>query len=52
MKKIYILLLIVVAVSIGVIVAMTGDYTTYGSFALSKSESKANIERCGLFAER
>jgi cytochrome c-type biogenesis protein CcmE len=47
MKKIHILLLILVAVSIGIIVAMTGDYTTYGSFALSKASPTQTLNVVG-----
>jgi len=47
MKKIHILLLVVIAVGIGVIVAMTGDYTTYGSFALSKANPSQTLNVVG-----
>jgi cytochrome c-type biogenesis protein CcmE len=47
MKKMHILLLVLLAVSIGGIVAMTGDYTTYGSFALSKSSPKTTLNIVG-----
>jgi cytochrome c-type biogenesis protein CcmE len=47
MKKTHIILLGVLAISIGVIVAMTGDYTTYGSFALSKANPTTTLNVVG-----
>lgn len=51
MKKIHIVLLIIVAISIGVIIAMTGDYTTYGSFAQSKENPDATLNIVGYLAK-
>lgn len=51
MKKIHIVLLIVVAVSIGVIIAMTGDYTTYGSFAQSKENPETTLNVVGYLVK-
>lgn len=41
MKKSHIILLVVIAVAVGVIVAMTGDYTTYSNFVQAKEKGKA-----------
>ena len=41
MKKTHIIILILVAVSIGVIVARTGDYTTYANFPEAKAKAKS-----------
>lgn len=41
MKKSHILILIVIAIAVGVIVAMTGDYTTYSNFVQAKENGKA-----------
>jgi len=42
-KKVHILILILVAVSIGVILAMTGDYTTYANFVQAKQKGNVNV---------
>lgn len=41
MKKSHIILLLVIAVAVGVIIAMTGDYTTYSNFVQAKEKGKA-----------
>ena len=41
MKKVHIIILVLVAVSVGVILAMTGDYTTYANFIQAKEKGKA-----------
>ncbi len=41
MKKTHIILLLLVAVSVGVIIARTGDYTTYENFPHAKEKGKA-----------
>jgi cytochrome c-type biogenesis protein CcmE len=41
MKKSHISLLVVIAVAVGVIIAMTGDYTTYSNFVQAKEKGKA-----------
>ena len=41
MKKTHIIILILVAVSIGVIVARSGDYTTYANFPEAKAKAKS-----------
>lgn len=40
MKKSHIILLLLIAVAVGVIVAMTGDYTTYANFTQAKAKGK------------
>lgn len=42
MKKLHIILLVVLALGAGVIIAMTGDYTTYGNFA-EASEKQGKV---------
>ena len=51
MKKTHIILLIIVAISIGVIIAMTGDYTTYGSFAQSKENKETTLNVVGYLVK-
>lgn len=51
MKKIHIVLLIIVAISIGGIIAMTGDYTTYGNFSQSKKNPKTVLNVVGYLAK-
>lgn len=41
MKKVHIILLVLVAVAVGVIVANTGDYTTYANFLEAKEKGKS-----------
>jgi cytochrome c-type biogenesis protein CcmE len=41
MKKVHIIILLLVAASVGVILAMTGDYTTYANFLQAKEKGKA-----------
>ena|ERR1041385_4061379 len=41
MKKTHVIVLLLVAVSVGVIVARTGDYTTYSNFAEAKDKGKS-----------
>ncbi len=41
MKKTHIIILILVAVSVGVIIARTGDYTTYANFVEAKEKGKS-----------
>lgn len=41
MKKLHIVLLVIIAVSVGVIIAMSADYTTYANFPEAKEKSRA-----------
>jgi cytochrome c-type biogenesis protein CcmE len=41
MKKVHIIVLALVALSVGVILAMTGDYTTYANFIEAKQKGKS-----------
>ncbi len=50
MKKSHIILLVVVAVAVGVIIAMTGDYTTYSNFNEAKESSRA-VNVAGFLAK-
>jgi cytochrome c-type biogenesis protein CcmE len=51
MKKIHIIILIIMAVAIGVIIAMAGDYTTYSDFAHAKSKPDATVKVVGFLAK-
>ncbi len=41
MKKVHIILLLLVAVAVGVIIANTGDYTTYANFIEARKKGKS-----------
>ena len=41
MKRIHIIILLVVAISVGVIIARTGDYTTYANFIQAKEKASS-----------
>lgn len=41
MKRSHIILLLVIAVAVGIIIAMTGDYTTYSNFVQAKQKQNA-----------
>lgn len=44
MKRIHIIILLLVAISVGVIIARTGDYTTYANFIQAKDKgSSVNV---------
>ncbi len=50
MKKSHIILLLIIAVAVGVIIAMTGDYTTYSNFKQAKESSRA-VNVAGFLAK-
>ncbi|MDW8272650.1 MAG: cytochrome c maturation protein CcmE [Chitinophagales bacterium] len=50
MKKSHIILLVVLAAAIGIIVATTGDYTTYATFSQAK-ETKRAVNVAGYLAK-
>jgi cytochrome c-type biogenesis protein CcmE len=41
MKKLHVVLLVMLAVAVGAIVAMMGDYTTYANFVQAKEDGKS-----------
>jgi len=41
MKKVHIIILLLLAVTVGVLLAMTGDYTTYANFVQARQKGKA-----------
>lgn len=41
MKKTQVILLVAIAVAVGVLIARTGDYTTYANFEQAKEKSRA-----------
>ena len=51
MKKIHIIVLLLLAVTVGVILAMTGDYTTYANFVQAKSKSNKSVNVVGYLAK-
>ena len=51
MKKIHIVALVLVALSVGTIIAMTGDYTTYANFAQAKEKPDATVNVVGYLAK-
>ncbi len=50
MKKSHIILLLIIAVAVGVIIAMTGDYTTYSNFKQAKENPRA-VNVAGFLAK-
>ena len=51
MKKVHIIILLLVAVSVGVILAMTGDYTTYADFIQAKGKAGKSVNVVGYLAK-
>jgi len=51
MKKVHIIILILVAVTVGVILAMTGDYTTYANFIEAKAKEGKSVNVVGVLAK-
>ena len=51
MKKVHILLLLMVAVGIGVILATTGDYTTYANFVEAKQREGKSVNVVGYLVK-
>src|ERR1017187_8468252 len=47
MKKIHIVGLLLIAVSIGIIVGMSGDYTQYKTFSAAKTQSGRDFQVVG-----
>ena len=51
MKKVHIIVLLLLAVTVGVILAMTGDYTTYANFAQARQKSNKSVNVVGYLAK-
>ncbi|MBL0309426.1 MAG: cytochrome c maturation protein CcmE [Bacteroidetes bacterium] len=51
MKKVHIIILILAAVSVGVIFAMTGDYTTYANFLEAKHREGKSVNVVGYLVK-
>ena len=51
MKKTHIIILVLMALSVGVIIAMVGDYTTYANFTQAKSKPKTTVKVVGYLAK-
>jgi cytochrome c-type biogenesis protein CcmE len=51
MKKVHIIILLLVAVTVGVILLMTGDYTTYANFVQAKEKSNKSVNVVGFLAK-
>jgi len=51
MKKIQIILLVVAAIAVGVIIAMTGDYTTYANFPQAAEKPGNNVNVVGYLVK-
>jgi cytochrome c-type biogenesis protein CcmE len=51
MKKVHIIVLLLLAVTVGVILAMTGDYTTYANFVQAKEKTNKSVNVVGYLAK-
>ena len=51
MKKTHIILLVLMALSVGVIIAMSGDYTTYSDFTQAHSKPDVTVKVVGYLAK-
>lgn len=51
MKKVHIVILLLAAVSVGVIFAMTGDYTTYANFMEAKEKEGKSVNVVGYLVK-
>lgn len=51
MKKVHIIILLLVAVTVGVILAMTGDYTTYANFVQAREKTNKSVNVVGYLAK-
>ncbi|MFN8275971.1 MAG: cytochrome c maturation protein CcmE [Chitinophagales bacterium] len=51
MKKIHIVALVAVALCVGTIIAMTGDYTTYANFAQAKAKKDDVVHVVGYLVK-
>ena len=51
MKKVHIIVLLLLAVTVGVILAMTGDYTTYANFVQAREKTNKSVNVVGYLAK-
>lgn len=51
MKKVHIVILVLAAVSVGIIFAMTGDYTTYANFIEAKKKEGKSVNVVGYLVK-
>jgi len=51
MKKVHIIVLLLLAVTVGVILAMTGDYTTYANFIQAREKGNKAVNVVGYLAK-
>jgi cytochrome c-type biogenesis protein CcmE len=51
MKKTHIIILVLMALCVGVIIAMAGDYTTYSNFTQAKSKPDVTVKVVGYLAK-
>ncbi len=51
MKKLHIIILLLAAVCVGVILAMTGDYTTYANFIQARQKEGKSVNVVGYLAK-
>jgi cytochrome c-type biogenesis protein CcmE len=51
MKKVHIIVLLLLAVTVGVILAMTGDYTTYANFIQAREKANKSVNVVGYLAK-
>jgi cytochrome c-type biogenesis protein CcmE len=51
MKKVHIVILLLVAVTVGGILFMTGDYSTYANFIQAKEKTNKSVNVVGFLAK-
>ena len=51
MKKTHIIILVLMALCVGVIIAMAGDYTTYSNFTQAKAKPDVTVKVVGYLAK-
>lgn len=51
MKKVHVVILLLVAVCVGVILGMTGDYTTYANFLQAKEKQGKSVSVVGYLVK-
>ena len=51
MKKVHIIILLLLAVTVGVLLAMTGDYTTYANFVQAREKTNKSVNVVGYLAK-
>ena len=51
MKKVHIIILLLLAVTVGVLLAMTGDYTTYANFVQAREKTNKSVNVVGYLTK-